>query len=155
MLFNSVSFLIFFPLTTAIFFALPYRARWISLLAASCLFYMAFVPAYILILLFTILIDYVAGLLIERSGGKIRRTWLAASIVGNVGVLAVFKYFDFANANLESLSHLFHVNYPALAVSNALNGPLRELAGWHRWRRDRQSSASCFRSVCRFTRSRR
>jgi hypothetical protein len=58
MLFNSLSFAIFFPLVTAAYFALPHRHRWLLLLLASCGFYMAFIPAYILILIVTILIDY-------------------------------------------------------------------------------------------------
>ena len=47
MLFNSLQFAIFFPVVTLLYFALPHRWRGALLLAASCLFYMAFVPAYI------------------------------------------------------------------------------------------------------------
>src|SRR6478672_6954796 len=100
MLFNSLSFAIFFPIVSLLFFTLPHRFRWAMLLAASCVFYMYFIPIYILILIFTILVDYVAGIWIERSTGPRRRLLLAASIVANVGVLALFKYFNFANANI-------------------------------------------------------
>ena len=48
-LFNSYQFLIFFPVVTVLYFALPYRVRWAMLLAASCVFYMAFIPKYIFI----------------------------------------------------------------------------------------------------------
>ena len=68
MLFNSFQFLLFFPIVTMLFFLLPHRFRWLLLLAASCGFYMAFIPIYILILFLLIIIDYVAGLLIEKSG---------------------------------------------------------------------------------------
>ena len=54
MLFNSTQFLVFFPLVVGLFFALPHRWRWLLLLVASSVFYMAFVPVYILILGFTI-----------------------------------------------------------------------------------------------------
>ena len=64
MLFNSFEFLLFFPIVTVIFFLLPHKIRWAHLLTASCLFYMAFVPVYILILLGTIVIDYIAGIII-------------------------------------------------------------------------------------------
>jgi len=111
MLFNSVSFLIFFPITTAIYFALPYRLRWAHLLLASCLFYMAFVPAYILILLGTIAVDYVAGLAIESAAGARRKAFLAMSIAANVGVLAAFKYWDFFGANFNDLARALHWNY--------------------------------------------
>ena len=50
MSFTSLHFLLFFPIVTALYFALPYRSRWLLLLLASCYFYMAFVPVYILIL---------------------------------------------------------------------------------------------------------
>ena len=52
MLFNSSAFAIFFPVVTAGYFILPHRFRWAWLLAASCLFYMYFIPVYILILRF-------------------------------------------------------------------------------------------------------
>ena len=57
MLFNSFEFLLFFPIVTLIYFLLPHKFRWFLLLAASCIFYMAFVPVYILILFATIIID--------------------------------------------------------------------------------------------------
>ncbi|HEV2705048.1 MAG TPA: MBOAT family O-acyltransferase [Pyrinomonadaceae bacterium] len=103
MLFNSLHFLIFFPVVTALYFLLPHRFRWMMLLAASCYFYMVFRPVYILILFFTILVDYVAGILIENSEGRRRRFYLIASIGANVGVLAVFKYYNFLNESLRGL----------------------------------------------------
>ncbi len=69
MLFNSIQFLIFFPLVTLGYFLLPHRWRWPWLLLSSCYFYMAFIPIYVLILLLTILIDYFAALFIESATG--------------------------------------------------------------------------------------
>lgn len=111
MLFNSLAFLWFFPIVTTAYFLLPHRWRWAMLLAASCYFYMKFLPIYILILAFTILIDYVAGIMIENAHGTRRKQYLAASIIANVGVLFVFKYFNFFNANLAALAHAIHWNY--------------------------------------------
>lgn len=112
MLFNSFEFLcLFFPLVTGAYFLLPHRWRWLLLLAASCWFYMAFVPVYILILAFTIAVDYFAGLWIERSEGRTRKTFLVASIIANVGVLAVFKYWNFLNGNLSALFHDLGLGY--------------------------------------------
>jgi len=73
MLFNSVQFLFFFVIVTGLYFVLPHKFRWMLLLASSCYFYMAFVPIYILILGFTIVIDYFAGIMIENSTEKKRR----------------------------------------------------------------------------------
>ncbi len=113
MLFNSGEFLIFYILVTSLYFACPYKFRWLILLAASCYFYMAFVPIYILILGFTIVIDYFAGIFIERTMEPHRRKMLlAASIVANVGVLAVFKYFNFINLNISVLLHKFNYHNP-------------------------------------------
>jgi alginate O-acetyltransferase complex protein AlgI len=94
MLFNSFAFLVFFPVITILFFLLPHRFRWILLLAASCVFYMFFIPVYILILVFTILVDYFAGILIENSAQH-KKIWLTASIIANIGTLAFFKYYNF------------------------------------------------------------
>lgn len=103
MLFNSIEFVIFFIVVTSLYFALEHKYRWFLLLVASCYFYMAFVPVYILILGFTIVIDYYAGILIEQSAGKKRKSWLVVSLIANIGVLAVFKYYNFLNDNLTFL----------------------------------------------------
>jgi len=103
MLFNSLEFLVFFVAVTLTYWTLPWQWRWLLLLVASCVFYMAFIPAYIAILGLTIAVDYLAGLLIERSTGAWRRSWLLASIVANVGVLVVFKYLGFLTTNALAL----------------------------------------------------
>ena len=100
MLFNSLSFLVFFPIVAILYYILPHRFRWVLLLIASCYFYMAFIPAYILILLYLIIIDFAMGLLIERSEGKRRKIFLVVSIIANVGTLFFFKYFNFFSANI-------------------------------------------------------
>jgi alginate O-acetyltransferase complex protein AlgI len=112
MLFNSLEFGIFFIIVTGAFFALPHRYRWFMLLAASCYFYMAFIPVYIFILFFTITVDYIAGILIEAAQGSRRKWYLVLSIVANVGVLAVFKYFNFLNGNFAGLAGFLDWNYP-------------------------------------------
>ncbi len=99
MLFNSLEFAVFFPVVAAAYFLLPQRARTPMLLVASCVFYMAFIPAYILILAVTILIDYWAALALERTSGRSRRVVLGVSIVATCAVLAVFKYFYFITSN--------------------------------------------------------
>ncbi len=106
MLFNSFAFLVFFPTAIAGYFALPHRVRWLWLLIASCVFYMAFVPAYLLILALTIVVDYIAGIVIERSTGKKRLAWLVVSILSNVSILAVFKYARFAVENVNAVFSL-------------------------------------------------
>jgi alginate O-acetyltransferase complex protein AlgI len=107
-LFNSLEFAIFFPLVATLYFLLPQRHRVILLLVSSCVFYMAFIPAYILILGVTILIDYVAGILLERSQDpRRRRLLLFASITATCLVLFVFKYFYFVVDNALWAAGLF------------------------------------------------
>jgi D-alanyl-lipoteichoic acid acyltransferase DltB (MBOAT superfamily) len=120
MLFNSINFLIFFPVVTAMYFLLPYRFRVLWLLAASCYFYMAFIPVFILILAFTITVDYFAGIAIAKAEGRRRKQFLIASIIANVGVLFVFKYFNFFNANIAALADFLHWNYSLEMLSLVL-----------------------------------
>jgi D-alanyl-lipoteichoic acid acyltransferase DltB (MBOAT superfamily) len=65
---------------------------------------MAFVPLYILILGFTIVVDYFAGIYIENAAGKRRKILLICSLVANIGILAVFKYYNFINDNISILA---------------------------------------------------
>jgi alginate O-acetyltransferase complex protein AlgI len=106
MLFNSFHFLIFFPLVTAVYFALSQRQQIYWLLLASCYFYMSFIPAYLMILVFTIFVDYFAGIFIERSEGKKRKFFLVCSILANIGILAFFKYGDFILKNFNILLNI-------------------------------------------------
>jgi D-alanyl-lipoteichoic acid acyltransferase DltB (MBOAT superfamily) len=113
MLFNSLEFAVFFPLVTILYFALPHKHRWWLLLAASAYFYMAFVPVYILILGVTIVVDYFAGIFIEEAGtAERKKAYLTLSLVANIGFLAFFKYFNFANDNLSALAGFIGWNYP-------------------------------------------
>ena len=73
---------------------------------------MAFVPIYILILGFTIVIDYYAGILIENAVGKKRKLFLMLSLVANIGVLAVFKYWNFIAENFSYLLKGFGMESP-------------------------------------------
>jgi len=73
---------------------------------------MVFVPIYILILGFTIVIDYFAGIYIERSTGARKRLFLIFSLIANIGVLSIFKYYNFLNENLEYLLHGFGLKNP-------------------------------------------
>jgi len=111
-LFNSLQFLIFFPIVTALYFALPPKFRWALLLGASCYFYMAFRPIYILILAFTILVDYVAGILIDRETGSRRKLYLIVSIAANIGVLAFFKYYNFITLTFQDAGARVGWTYP-------------------------------------------
>lgn len=122
MLFNTIEFMLFFPLVTLLFYLLPHRWRWLMLLAASCVFYMWFIPKYIFILLITIVIDYSAGLLMERwEGDRRRRRWcLVVSVVSTCVVLFIFKYLNFCSAQLVALAQTLGWSHPSRVLSIAL-----------------------------------
>lgn len=108
MLFNSFSFLIFFPIVVLLYFLSPYKYRWSLLLVASCIFYMAFIPYYIFILGGTILIDYYAGIFIENQQEiKFKKLYLIISLLANIGVLVIFKYYNFFLVNIEEACSYF------------------------------------------------
>lgn len=104
MLFNSLHFIIFFLLVTPAYFLLAHQHRWKLVLAASCYFYMVFMPVYILILGFTIVVDYFVGIYLARITDPIKKKrLLIVSLFVNIGVLAVFKYYNFVNENLSAM----------------------------------------------------
>lgn len=107
MLFNSIEFALFFPLVCCLYFAAPIRMRVPLLLVSSCVFYMAFIPAYILILFLTIGIDYVAGIYIEKTQGRGRKAWLIGSIISTCAVLFVFKYYNFFMGSFVGFAQFF------------------------------------------------
>ncbi len=103
MTFISLQFLVFFMVVTLWFFRLKNQnGRIWLLLIASCYFYMSFIPEYILILGGTIIVDYFAGIQIEKSEGSNRKFWLVLSIIANIGTLAVFKYYNFFIDNIHT-----------------------------------------------------
>ena len=112
MLFTSLQFVLFFIVVTILFYLLPHKYRWMLLLLASCYFYMAFVPVYILILGFTIIIDYFAGINIEKSVGHKRKALLIISLIANIGVLCFFKYYNFINENIRMALSGWHYKTP-------------------------------------------
>ena len=110
--FNSVHYLIFFPMVAALFFTLPHRYRWVLLLAASYVFYMAWEPLYIVLILASTCVDYLVARAI-RPGAKGRRNlaYLLCSLTANLGLLFTFKYFNFA---LSALAGFFPQYLPQL-----------------------------------------
>jgi len=119
MLFNSIEFVIFYIVVTLGYFLIPDKGKWLILLIASCYFYMAFVPVYILILLLIILIDFWVGIQLEKQENPVKKKLLLTiSLFANVGILFFFKYFNFFNANLEIVLNKFHLQpwFPYITI---------------------------------------
>ena len=107
MLFNSLEFVIFLPIVIILYFALPHKFRWILLLAASYYFYMCWRVEYIFLILLSTIIDYTAGLQMEKQSNiRKRRKYLFLSLITNLGLLFSFKYYNFFSESLHlSLSY--------------------------------------------------
>ena len=102
--------MVFFPLVTFVYFLIPQRIKYIWLLVASYYFYMSWNPKYALLIALSTVITYLSGILIAGSSDRNRRRlYVALSFVSNLGILAVFKYFDFALANINRILAVFHV----------------------------------------------
>ena len=67
MLFNSLEFIIFFPIVVTAYFVLSPRYRWILLLLASYYFYMCWNYKYIVLIMFSTVVDYCSGILMYRT----------------------------------------------------------------------------------------
>ncbi len=112
MQFNSVEFLLFFPTVLIAYFALPHRWRWVLLLGASYYFYMAWKPAYALLLLFSTVLDYSIARGMESTDNRYwRRLLLATSLSINLGLLFAFKYLNFFSLAAEDLLQFFNIPY--------------------------------------------
>ena len=110
MLFNSLDYILFLGITVAGFWLLARHAqlRIIFVFVASCLFYMAWHPAYIVLILGSTLVDYVVGLRIHATDRpKARKRWLILSLVSNLGLLGLFKYFNYASQATADVLGLF------------------------------------------------
>ena len=105
MLFNSFEFLLFL---TGVFILAPFlrgRRRHALLLVASYLFYASWNPLFVLLLMFSTLLDYVCGGRVAAAATKrVKRAYVATSLIGNLGVLVYFKYGDFFLENIAFIA---------------------------------------------------
>lgn len=127
MLFNSIDFIIFFPIVTILYFLIPKKYRYLWLLAASYYFYMKWEIKYVCLLFFTTTITYLCGILtdkIERGElseeKKIRgkKLCIAGSLFLNLGVLVYFKYLNFIIDSWNKLAGHIHmgISFSAMEI---------------------------------------
>ncbi len=118
MVFASPIFLfLFLPLTLAAYIVLPRSWRNGVLLVASLGFYAWGEAPYLLLVLASVAFNYVLGTAISgAASASRRRQWLALAITGNLGLLAVFKYANFAVANVNALAPVLAITPLAVAA---------------------------------------
>lgn len=119
MLFNSVDFLVFFPIVVTIYFIIPVKIKNIWLLFASYFFYMSWNAKYAVLILTSTIITYASGLVIEKIKSadltdlmkeRYKKTAVALSFVLNLGILFYFKYTNFAFSIMAAILGRLHIN---------------------------------------------
>ncbi|GFI01245.1 peptidoglycan O-acetyltransferase [Lachnospiraceae bacterium] len=112
MLFNSIDFLLFFPVVVMIYYIIPQRIKYIWLLAASYYFYMNWNVKYVLLLFSSTIVTYVCGRLIggieiKKIDKKRAEIYKKISLMGclliNLGILFIFKYYGFFANSIGNL----------------------------------------------------
>ncbi len=113
MVFNSLTFVIFFAIVLGLFWMpFAWTTRKIILLVASYLFYAAWNPPFIVLLWISTVVDWWAANRIARSSNIFRRrTWMLVSVSANLGMLGWFKYGEFLLRNFQSLAAVAGVHY--------------------------------------------
>ena len=116
MLFNSLTFLVFFAITLGIYYLpLSWRLKKLHLLIASYLFYAAWNPPFVLLLWLSTLVDWFVANKIAQTARQNSKKWLIISLIVNLGLLSYFKYTTFVLENFVLFINQFGINYhPAL-----------------------------------------
>lgn len=110
MLFNSVDFLLFFPIVVGLYFIVPRKMRYIVLLVASYYFYMSWNPKYALLIGFSTVVTWGCSLIMCKvQDDSKKRLCLILNCVVNLGILFIFKYANFAIGNINKIMSLMGV----------------------------------------------
>ena len=104
MVFSSLNFMfVFLPIVFGIYFISPRKIRNFILFIASLVFYAWGEPFYVVLMLFSTILNFVYGALVQKYKGKTSAKWiLASSVVLNLGILGFFKYTDFFIGNINA-----------------------------------------------------
>ena len=118
MIFNSFAFLLFFPAVLLGYYLLPFKYRWVFLLAASYYFYISWKIDLIYLILLTTAISYASALIIEKTANqKIKKAFLIITLITCLGILFFFKYFNFLSVAVSHLFTSFGVNTPEFTLN--------------------------------------
>jgi len=96
MLFDSLEFLLFLPAVILLYWIIPHKFRWLLLLAASYFFYGSWKAEFLVLIMYSTIVDYIAAIQIDKALSQFKKkAWLIVSLCSNFGVLFIFKYFNF------------------------------------------------------------
>lgn len=126
MLFNSIHFMLFFPIVTLMYFLVTPRFRWIWLLLSSYYFYMSWNPKYAILIGISTVVTYLSGILISNSNKirdeikrkKTKIICVISSLAINLGILFFFKYYGFFFYNMSRVLSVVNVrvNFPMFDI---------------------------------------
>ena len=117
MVFSSTIFLcVYLPLVLLGYYICPKKGRNLFLLIASLVFYAWGEPKYVFLMIFSILVNYIFGRLMDKNRGRQKRMklLLVLSVVIDLGLLSVFKYTDFIITNVNAI---FGANFDLLNIA--------------------------------------
>ncbi|MCI9031729.1 MAG: MBOAT family protein [Clostridia bacterium] len=115
--FNSLGFLLFLAVVLVLYFVLPHKVRWIMLLAASYYFYMSWNAWLVFLIAGTTVVSYGFALAMEKTKRKrLKKLFLALTIIICLGVLVFFKYFDFLCASVVDFLNMLSLGLDGFAL---------------------------------------
>ena len=118
MVFNSLIFLIFYPIVLLLYRIIPLKWRWVMLLIASYYFYAGWQPDLIYLISFSTLLSYLCAIGIEKAEKKnVKKSLLVVALVASFAVLLFYKYFNFLSENVVSLLNLIGFSVPDFSLN--------------------------------------
>lgn len=118
MLFNSIEFMVFFPVVLFIYFIIPRKLRSLWMLVASYYFYMSWNPQYAILIALSTVFTYAGGILVEKcvsmecrytSRNFMRKVILIGCLAVNLAILGIFKYGNFLLDSLDAVVRVFGI----------------------------------------------
>ncbi|MBR3680492.1 MAG: MBOAT family protein [Clostridia bacterium] len=121
MTFNSWEFLIFYPIVALLYFVLPKKLKWPMLLIASYYFYAFYQAELLFLIVGTTFVSWISSIIIERTEKRgVKRLMLTLTLVVCLGVLFLYKYFNFLAGSVVSLVRLFGGQTPEIVLNLVL-----------------------------------
>lgn len=116
MIFSSITFLFYFlPLVLLLYYLVPNKVKNLVLLLSSLIFYAWGEPKYIILMIFSSIVDYTIAIIIDKYRGKIQsKIALCCSVLINLSLLFFFKYTDFF---IEISNSIFSTNFDLLNLA--------------------------------------
>ena len=121
MIFNSLTFLVFFAIVMALHYApfFSWHQKKINLMIASYLFYAAWNPPFVILLWVSTVVDWwAAQWMVRAKRERTRKAWMLTSVIVNLGMLGYFKYGGFLMDNFVSIAGVARDHLPPAGLGH-------------------------------------